>query len=118
LFWFEIPVSNFERARGFYQTVMGIEIPVETTPLGNTMGQFPDRGGVGGAITYEPGSTVTPCRDSVRVYLVTDVEHAEKLARVQQAGGQVVADYGYGHGGYSALIVDTEGNDVGLFTPE
>jgi uncharacterized protein len=118
LFWFEIPVSDFERARKFYETVMNVNLPSGTTSIGNTIAQFPDRGGVGGALVYDVKREHLPGKNGTVVYLVVDGDYKQMLERVCSAGGELIADWGEGHGGYSALVSDTEGNHVGFFTPQ
>ena len=112
--WFEIPVTDFARAKAFYETVLGR--PIETMTMGpSTMGFLsmgPDS--VGGAIVLEEGAT--PSRSGTLVYLNGGDDLAVMLARVQPAGGKVAApktDIGSGFG-FFAHFIDTEGNRVGL----
>src|SRR2546428_3164890 len=75
--WFEIPVSDFERARKFYSTILGIEM--YDMLMGECrMGFFPsEAGSVSGAIVsgkgYEPstkGSVIyLNCGDDLSVVL-------------------------------------------------
>lgn len=55
--WFEIPVTDFARAKSFYQTIFDFEMAeMEMPPF--TMGIFlhdQENGGIGGAICYEEG---------------------------------------------------------------
>lgn len=46
--WFEIPVSDMERSKKFYETVFNVEIGVQDFG-GTLIGWFPDRGNVNGA---------------------------------------------------------------------
>lgn len=46
--WFEIPVTNMERAKDFYETVFKVAIKIVDFG-GLEMGWFPDRGNVIGA---------------------------------------------------------------------
>ncbi|MBA4260779.1 MAG: VOC family protein [Comamonadaceae bacterium] len=112
--WFEIPVTNFARAKAFYETVLGR--PIETMTMGpSTMGFLssgPDA--VGGAIVQEEG--VLPSRSGTLVYLNGGDDLAVMLARVEGAGGSVAVpktDIGSGFG-FFAHFIDTEGNRVGL----
>lgn len=112
--WFEIPVTDFARAKAFYETVLGR--PIETMTMGpSTMGFLsmgPDS--VGGAIVQEEGAT--PSRSGTLVYLNGGDDLAPTLARVEGAGGSVAVpktDIGSGFG-FFAHFIDTEGNRVGL----
>jgi hypothetical protein len=112
--WFEIPVTDFARAKAFYETVLGR--PIETMTMGpSTMGFLsmgPDS--VGGAIVLEEGAT--PSRSGTLVYLNGGDDLAPPLARVEGAGGSVtVPKTVIGSGfGFFAHFIDTEGNRVGL----
>ena len=112
--WFEIPVTEFTRAKRFYEKVLGIAIePMVMGPI--TMGMLSsDPNAVGGAIVQGDGGT--PSKSGTLVYLNGGEDLAPILARVEQAGGSVVVpkteignDFGF-----FAHFVDTEGNKVGL----
>lgn len=112
--WFEIPVTDFARARAFYEAVLGR--PVETMTMGpSTMGFLstsPDA--VGGAIVHGDGTA--PSQSGTLVYLNGGDDLAVMLARVAAAGGSVLVpktDIGSGFG-FFAHFIDTEGNRVGL----
>jgi len=114
LSWFEIPATNFERARAFYEAVL--ERPIEPMVMGpSTMGFLSsDPDAVGGAIVS--GEDVAPSGQGTTVYLNGGDDLAPMLARVEKAGGSVVVpkteignDFGF-----FALFIDTEGNKVGL----
>lgn len=112
--WFEIPVTDFSRAKAFYETVLGITIaPMEMGPT--MMGMLStDPTAVGGALVQGEGSVPSP--NGTMVYLNGGDDLAPMLARVVPAGGAVVVpkteignDFGF-----FAHFVDTEGNKVGL----
>jgi uncharacterized protein len=112
--WFEIPVSNFARAKSFYEKVL--DITIETMEMGpTTMGMLSsDQNAVGGAIVH--ADECPPSKSGTLVYLNGGEDLAPMLARVQQAGGSVVvpkteigSDFGF-----FAHFLDSEGNKVGL----
>lgn len=112
--WFEIPVTDFDRAKTFYEAVLGR--PIETMTMGPaTMGFIttgPDS--VSGALVKEDGCE--PSRSGTLVYLNGGDDLATVLARVAPAGGSVATpktDIGQGFG-FFAHFIDTEGNRVGL----
>jgi uncharacterized protein len=114
LSWFEIPVTNFARARAFYEAVTGRKIePMEMGPT--TMGFLSsDPEAVGGAIVHGDGGV--PSKQGTIVYLNGGDDLAPMLARVVGAGGSIVVpktDIGNDFGCF-AHFVDTEGNKVGL----
>lgn len=111
--WFEIPTSNFERAVAFYSTVFGQEIRTGDF-MGTPHAFFPYQGeGVGGAIINRPDTQ--PGSDGPVIYLNAGDELTQAVARVETAGGQVLMPVtSIGEQGHIALILDTEGNRVGL----
>ena len=112
--WFEIPVTDFARAKAFYETLLGIRI--EPMAMGPTMMGLlsTDPEAVGGAIVQGEGAV--PSHNGAMVYLNGGDDLGPLLARVVQAGGQVVVpktEIGSGFG-FFAHFVDSEGNKVGL----
>ncbi len=114
LSWFEIPVTDFARAKTFYEKVLGLSIaPMVMGPT--TMGFLSsDPNAVGGAIVQ--GGDAVPSRQGTLVYLNGGDDLAPMLARVVGAGGSVaVPKTEIGNDfGFFAHFVDTEGNLVGL----
>ncbi len=111
--WFEIPVTDFARAKAFYEAVLATTI--QTVSMGpQTLGFLssnPD--GVGGAIVH--GEDI-PSRTGTIVYLNGGDDLAPMLTRAAQAGGAVAVpktEIGNGYG-FFAHFIDTEGNKVGL----
>jgi predicted enzyme related to lactoylglutathione lyase len=112
--WFEIFVSDIERAVRFYQTVLNIELRRENED-GRPMALFASavEQGVGGALVRQPGRE--PTSQGVLVYLDADGKLDACLGRVERAGGAVVQPKtDIGPPGFIALIRDSEGNVVGL----
>ena len=116
--WFEIPVTDFDRAKNFYSEVMDGDMHI-TTCLGVKMGFFPMQGdGVGGAICE--GENYKPSSDGAKVYLSGGEDLSAPLARVEKAGGKVVMPKTKisDEVGYMAFFVDTEGNNVAFHSPK
>jgi uncharacterized protein len=114
LSWFEIPVTNFARAKAFYEVVLGSKIEqMDMGPI--TMGFLTaDPNAVGGAIVQ--GDGCTPSQVGTIVYLNGGDDLAPMLARAVQAGGSIAVpktDIGNDFG-FFAHFIDTEGNKVGL----
>jgi uncharacterized protein len=115
LSWFEIPVTNFPRAKAFYESVLGVIIePMVMGPT--TMGFLSsDPNAVGGAIVHGE-ENFTPSKQGTIVYLNGGDDLAPMLARVEGAGGSIAVpktDIGNDFGHF-AHFIDTEGNKVGL----
>ena len=113
--WFELPVQDLGRARGFYETVLATRLRQETFG-GMPMAIFPYEGGSGGALVRD--ARVRPAADGTVVYLDATGTLDACLERVTAAGGKVVlSKTDIGPPGFIALILDTEGNRVGLHDP-
>jgi predicted enzyme related to lactoylglutathione lyase len=111
--WFELPTTDLSRARAFYEKVLAVSLHQEVFN-GMPMALFPyEPGLVGGALIQSANSA--PSRDGAIVYLDTGGALDACLARVPGAGGKVlVPRTDIGDPGFIALILDTEGNRVGL----
>jgi len=117
--WFEIYVQDMARARKFYEAVFGCTLESMGSPggeLGNTeMMSFPmEMGapGTGGMLIRMEG--VPSGSGGTLVYFGCD-DCAEQQSRVETAGGQIhKPKFAIGEYGFCALVVDTEGNCIGL----
>lgn len=115
--WFEIPASNFDRAKKFYSSIFATEMPTETI-MGNQMAFFPATdGGVGGAVCT--GESYKPTADGTMPYLNGGEDLSPILGRVEEAGGTVVLPKTQisPEIGFMAIFFDTEGNKVALHSP-
>ncbi|NHF61375.1 VOC family protein [Flavobacteriaceae bacterium TP-CH-4] len=114
---FQIPVTDFERAHKFYSNILGYELQIMETPdykLG--IFQFDFNKGVGGSIIKSEG--MVPSDKGTMVYLHTGEDLQPVADRVRDAGGQIsINKSALGPNmGYFAIIEDTEGNKVGLYS--
>ena len=117
--WFEIPVSNLDRAQKFYETLLGTSIRRETMGPGSELGVFTyDEAGVGGAL-MAGANAPRPSDSGTLVYLDAGSSLDAVLARVDAAGGRMTTPKVQlpGDMGCFAHIADTEGNRVGLHAP-
>ena len=111
--WFELPVHDLARARRFYETLLGTELKAETFG-GMPMAMFPSGGGdaVGGALVLDQRRK--PGGDTI-VYLNANGILDQCAARIEEAGGKVLLPKtDIGEPGHILLLLDTEGNQVGL----
>ena len=112
--WFDIYVSDLERAKKFYESVFNIEL---TGLEGDWDGQlfFPanyDALNISGALV-EKKDRIANANNTV-VYFVSE-DCVTEEARVVRAGGQVITPkMSIGEFGYISIVSDTEGNTIGL----
>jgi predicted enzyme related to lactoylglutathione lyase len=113
--WFDIPTDDFDRAVKFYSDILGQQIRVDTY-MGQKLGFFPmdSREGVGGDL-IPPGLGAKPCANGTRVYLSCEGILDDVISRVEKAGGKIIMPKSsMGDAGWVAMIMDSEGNSVGL----
>jgi predicted enzyme related to lactoylglutathione lyase len=112
--YFEIPVSDLDRAMAFYSAVL--DVSFERTEIhGHPMALFPDvhqPGRVSGALAS--GHPYSPADAGVLVYLAVSSISAA-LERIEQLGGRCVfPKTSTGDFGYVAEFIDSEGNRIAL----
>ncbi|OIQ38569.1 MAG: glyoxalase [Bacteroidetes bacterium MedPE-SWsnd-G1] len=115
--WFEIPVTNYERAKTFYNTILNLVIQDYHMPEKNMeYGMFPydmQGNGVGGAIVKMEG--LNPSSDGSTVYLNGGDDLSVALEKVESAGGTIILPkMDIDENGFIAQFIDTEGNRVAL----
>jgi len=116
--WFEIPVTNMERAIKFYETVFDIKIQREQ--LGELeMGWFPfvedGLGASGSLVKHE--KFYKPSTDGALVYFTPPSgDLKNELGKVEAAGGKVLMDKKLiaEDIGFMGLFLDTEGNRIAI----
>lgn len=111
--WFEIPVSDLDRAARFYGEVLDVEMAPQDAFPDKPMSMFPVTAGIGGALVVADGHQ--PAQDGTIIYLNAQPDLRPALDRVEQAGGVVTLDKtSVSPFGFLAHFIDTEGNRVGL----
>lgn len=118
--WFEIPVTDMDRAKEFYEAVFEINVSVHDLG-GLIMGWFPSNqkqmSATGSLVKhemYQPSAT----HGTLIYFSCEDV--ANELGRVEAAGGNITkpkTEIGGGHG-FMALIKDSEGNRIALHSQQ
>jgi predicted enzyme related to lactoylglutathione lyase len=112
--WFEIHVQDMARARAFYEAVFGVALSkLDGTELDMwAFAMQPPGQGATGALVRMPG--VASGGSGVLVYFRCD-DCAVEAARAAGAGGRIEKEkFSIGQYGHIALVVDSEGNMIGL----
>lgn len=117
--WVEIPVTNMNRAKEFYETILDIKLQEVNLGNGLAMAFFPvEQSGIGGALCYMEAH-YKPSENGVTIYLTADPDIDTLLKLVEKAKGKIVqpkkqisenADHGH-----MALFIDSEGNRIALY---
>jgi predicted enzyme related to lactoylglutathione lyase len=112
--WFEIPVSDMDRAISFYSNVFGYEMSREESPnteMALFQGNAEEYGATGCLVKYDQ---VEPYGQGTVVYFSVE-DLTQGLKRVRNSGGKVVLPKtDIGEHGYYAHFIDTEGNRIAL----
>ena len=112
--WFEIYVQDMSRARAFYDSVFatrlqrleGPDIEMWAFPM------EPDRPGAPGALVKMDGF---PSGGNSTIVYFTCSDCAVEAKRASESGGKIFKDkFSIGQYGFIALVLDTEGNMIGL----
>lgn len=119
LTWFEIPVSDIDRAKKFYETILDIEM-VKKFDGPNEAVFFPydpqvvqaTSGRVTGVLSKSKENK--PSNSGTVVYINASPRIQTVLDKVEQAGGKIITPKIKIKPGYIATIQDTEGNTIGL----
>ncbi len=111
--WFEIPVTDLDRAAEFYKYMMSTELE-RTSMDGMDLAIFPyDEKSVAGALIK--ADFLTPASSGSVVYLNAEGILDDAIARAEEKGASVVIPKtDIGEAGFIAHIIDSEGNKVGL----
>jgi predicted enzyme related to lactoylglutathione lyase len=116
--WFEIPSTDLARATKFYETIFAISLtPMDLPSIKMRMFPIDDQmNGIGGALVDSGGFHKPSATDGPLIYLNGNPDVQTVLDKVEKAGGSVMVpkteispDYGF-----MAVIIDTEGNRIGL----
>jgi predicted enzyme related to lactoylglutathione lyase len=116
--WFEIPVSDMDRAAAFYEALLATTIRRERIEP-HALGVIKyDASAVGGCL-IQGDDVPAPSTAGTLVYLNAGPSLDTVLARVEAAGGRITTPKVTlpGDMGCFAHITDSEGNRVGLHAP-
>jgi predicted enzyme related to lactoylglutathione lyase len=117
--WFEIPVTDLNRAQQFYETIFGVQLnPIDLPNIKMRMFPIDDEvNGVTGALADTGGTFHKPSEtEGPLLYLNANPDVQSVLDKVEAAGGKILVpkteispDYGH-----MAVFIDSEGNRIGL----
>jgi len=117
--WFEIPVTNTQRAKNFYERILDIEMTIRKDGEDESV-FFPydpnvvqaTSGRVTGVLSNSKRNS--PSANGTMVYINASPLIQTVLDKVEMAGGKIVAPKMKIPAGFIAVIIDSEGNRIGL----
>ena len=112
--WVEIHVTDFYRAKKFYESLLGL--PIHESKIGEVLHGFwgHTENSVGGAIVREG----TPSKTGTIVYFDGGEDLNKYLTKVNDLGGEVLLDKTLiaKEIGYQGIFLDTEGNRLAFWS--
>lgn len=112
--WFEIPAKNLDKAKKFYEIILGADMQTMEA-MGMKSAFFPAdmQNGIGGCLMQ--GQGYEPSSNGSVIYLNGGEDLSVILSKVEAAGGKIVLPKtSLGPNGFMAHFIDSEGNKVGL----
>lgn len=114
--WFEIPVTDIERAKAFYEKVLGCKLERHDSD-NMKMAWFPmtkDGAGATGSLVQEESYYPAESVSGVVIYFsVADIDAI--LDKAAANGGEILQTrVGIGEYGFIGHFIDSEGNRIGL----
>lgn len=123
--WFEIYVSDIDRAKQFYSKVLGNQFQ-DVTPPGEAdasmkmsfFSSMEETGmGVSGALIEMPGTKADGNNHLNTVVYFACEDCAVEESRVESAGGKIFQPkMSLGEHGFCSICIDSEGNTFGLYS--
>jgi predicted enzyme related to lactoylglutathione lyase len=113
--WADIPAADLQRATRFYGHVTGLPV----TPMPGAENEVAVIGVPGSEVSADLYVGGTPSRDGATVYFGTNGDIDGVLARVTEAGGEILQEKRFMGDmvGWIAFALDTEGNRIGFQQP-
>jgi predicted enzyme related to lactoylglutathione lyase len=114
--WFEIYVQDMSRAIKFYEAVFDTKLQQLNAPFPEielwSFARVENQYGANGALVKMTG---VPSGGNSTIVYFHCLDCAFESSRVLEAGGQVMRPkMGIGEYGFISLVIDTEGNMIGL----
>lgn len=124
LTWFEIPVVDIDRAKTFYETILDIKMVKKGDGADEGI-FFPSNPNVvqatSGRVTgvLAKSTKNTPSSNGTVVYINASPTIQAVLNKVEPSGGKIVEPKAkFGPVGFIAIILDSEGNKIGLHSED
>lgn len=118
--WFEIPAIDLERAFTFYAAILNNNVRKGTFGNGELIlfnVPFHTGEAVGGSIVVREG--FNPTMDGPVLYINAFGKLSDATDKVEISGGKVLVPFiDLGKFGFASIIVDSEGNKIGLLSIE
>ena len=118
--WFEIPVADIDRAQRFYETLLARSLQRgQAGPQALAVFPYEVGTGVGGMLRLDAAATA-PAASATLVYFDASPSLDVVLSRAAELGARIVqpkTELPNGNG-FSAHLLDTEGNRIGLHSPK
>lgn len=118
--WFDIPVTDMQRAVKFYESLFDIELQQLRFENGLLLSVFPvEEGTVTGALSFHPANYI-PSKTGSIVYLNGNPDLQVILNKVETNNGKILLAKSHisNHWGFMALFEDTEGNKLALHSAQ
>ena len=113
--WFDVPVTDLDRAIRFYSAVLGSPVTKEKTgsiPTGIL--PTPDGQKMGCLVS---GNQAKPSLNGVMVWFDVEGRLKESVAAATANGGKILGDiHAIGGFGFRAEVQDSEGNRIALYS--
>ena len=114
LAWYDINVSNLERAVAFYSKLLDGELKIEAQG-GMKFAVLPHEGEEGLAGCLAQVEDFVPCTNGILIYLDVDSRIIDATRIARENGGKVISDIQeVAPWGYMSIILDSEGNKIAL----
>jgi uncharacterized protein len=109
--WFDVPVSDLDRAGRFYRNVLGVGVNRET--FGDvSFCVIEHHDGNGGCLVLSKEEIAA---GGVLLYLNVNGRIRDAVAKVVPNGGSIIQDtHAIGPHGFRAIVLDSEGNRIAL----
>lgn len=115
--WFDLPVANLERATQFYGAILDLELEINSEH-GFGMVVLPHKEGEVAGCLYQAYDFI-PNKSDLLIYFNVEGVIKKSIEKVALHGGKVIeAVTQIGQRGYRAIILDSEGNKVALYSKE
>ena len=110
--WFDLPVSDLQRAAEFYRNVLAVQVHIEQFEQ-IEFAVLEHSEGNGGCLVVRPEEISADA--GLLLYLNVDGRIRDAVAKVGEGGGKIVEDvHAIGPHGFRAIVLDSEGNRLAL----